>query len=179
MSQVSDHRKLRYEDYARIPDDGLRHEVIDGEHFMTPSPTSYHQLVLQRINIQLFNQIMSTGLGTVFVAPIDVELSEHDIVQPDLVVVLTGNRIITPTKIKGSPDLLIEILSPSTRDNDRNRKRQSYEAAGVPEYWIADPDEHEVAQLVLTDGKYVAREHDGKLGLSIVDNVTVDFSEVW
>lgn len=178
MSQVSDHHKLRYEDYARIPDDGLRHEVIDGKHYVTPTPTPFHQIVSQKINRQLFEAIQANGWGTVLFN-VDVELSEHDIVQPDLVVVLTGNRIITPTKIKGSPDLLIEILSPSTRENDRNRKRQSYEAAGVPEYWIVDPDEHEVEQLVLTDGKYVAREHDGKLGLSIVDNVMVDFSDVW
>lgn len=179
MSQVSDQKKLRYEDYVDFPDDGNRHEVIDGEHFMSPAPSLYHQRISGRIQFQLYQAIELQGLGEVLYAPVDVELNDNDIVQPDLVVVLAGNRIQTPIKIKGTPDLLIEILSQSTRENDLGRKRERYELAGVPEYWIVDPDEHTVEQLILTDGKFVARDHDQVVKLSIVPDVAVDFEKVW
>ncbi len=179
MSQVSDQHKLRYEHYVCYPDDGMRHEIIDGVHFMNPAPSTYHQDLSRRIQFQLYEAIEQTGQGKVYDAPVDVHLSEHDIVQPDLVVVLTGNRIITPTKIKGTPDLVIEILSPSTRENDLTLKRQRYEQAGVPEYWAVDPEEHAVVQLVLTDGKDVSREHGEIVALTILDGVSVNFAEVW
>jgi len=179
MSQVSDPKKLRYEDYVEFPDDGQRHEIIDGVHYVTPSPNTYHQVVSRRLQFLLYQAIELTGLGQVFDAPCDVELDEHDIVVPDLFVVLAENRIITPKKIKGSPDLIVEILSPSTRSRDLDEKRASYEANGVREYWIVDPDEHEMTQLVLADGKYAEREHDAVVRLSILEQVAVDFGEVW
>ena len=92
----------------------------------------------------------------VFNAPIDVQLSDHDIVQPDLVVLLKATKArVTPTKISGSPDLLVEITSASTADHDRRLKRRVYERSGVAEYWIVEPDEPSVTQLVLHDGEYV------------------------
>ncbi|MEX0867026.1 MAG: Uma2 family endonuclease, partial [Pirellulales bacterium] len=111
--------------------------------------------------------------------PIDVHLAEFDVVVPDFVVLLPANRIVTPTKIKGVPDLLIEILSPSTREYDRTLKRKRYEAAGVPEFWLVDPENHTVEQLILRDGKYTVRDHDEVVQLAILDQVTVDFSKVW
>jgi Uma2 family endonuclease len=86
---------------------------------MYPAPSTYHQTVSGRLQYQLYTQIELKKLGVVFYAPVDVQLSEFDIVQPDLVVVLEANRIITPSKIKGTPDLLIEILSPSSIENDQ------------------------------------------------------------
>lgn len=179
MSHVSDQHKLRYEHYVCYPDDGMRHEIIDGVHFMNPAPSTYHQDVSRRIQFQLYESIEQTDRGKVYNAPVDVQLSEFDIMQPDLVVVLTGNRIITPSKINGTPDLIIEILSRSTRENDLTLKRQRYEQAGVPEYWVVDPEEHSVGQLVLSDGKYVSREHNEIVRLTILDGVSVNFADVW
>ncbi len=179
MSQVSDHHKLRYEDYVLFPDDGLRHELLDGVHYMHASPIPYHQIASKRIQHQLYTAIELRELGLVFNAPIDVHLAEFDVVVPDFVVLLPANRIVTPTKIKGVPDLLIEILSPSTREFDRKLKRKRYQAAGVPEFWLVDPENHTVEQLVLTDGNYIVRDHDEVVRLAILDQVTVDFSKVW
>lgn len=179
MNPIATHHKLRYEHYVCFPNDGFRHEVVDGVHYMNPAPSTYHQAVSRRIQFQLYTAIELKKLGSVINAPVDVHLSEFDIVQPDLVVVLEANRIITPTKVKGTPDLLIEILSPSTKENDQVLKRQRYEAAGVPEYWIVDPTEHTVDQLILTDGRYASRDHGDTIQLSIIDNVAVNLIEAW
>ena len=105
MASITPITKLTYQDYVCYPDDGKRHEIIDGDHYMNPAPVPLHQSVLQRLLVQLFNGVELTGLGRVFPALIDVQLSDHDIVQPDIVVVAEARRgIITPIKIKGSPD---------------------------------------------------------------------------
>ena len=172
-------RKLRYDDYICFPDDGKRHEIIDGDHYVNPAPSTYHQAVSRRIQFQLYMQIEQAGLGSVIDAPVDVQLTETDIVQPDLVVVLAENRIITPSKVKGSPDHLIEILSPGTESNDRTLKRNLYERTGVREYWIVDPFEHDLVQLVLSEGKYVQQSHETIVSVTYLENVTVNLSEVW
>ena len=92
--------KLGYSDYVRIPDDGLRQEIIDGAHYMNPAPGTDHQTVSKRLQHQLYTQIELAGLGLLFDAPVDVQLSPHDILQPDLVVVLKNRpNIITPTRL--------------------------------------------------------------------------------
>jgi len=107
--------RLGYREYCSFPVDGLRHEIIDGSHFMTPAPSTRHQTVSKRLQYQIYTRVELAGLGVVFTAPVDVQLSDHDIVQPDLVVVLAEHsERITPTKLNGPPDLIVEILSPST-----------------------------------------------------------------
>lgn len=94
--------KLGYEHYVCFPDDGRRHEVIDGEHYVNPAPNTNHQRFSSRIHFQLFDQIDALERGEVFAAPTDLQLTNHDIVQPDLLVVMRERRfIITPTKVKG------------------------------------------------------------------------------
>lgn len=155
MSLETGKRKLTYDDFARIPADGYRHEIIDGEHCVNPAPIPAHQYVSRHLQFALFDLFERSGRGQVINAPIDVQLGEHDIVEPDLVLVRAERaHIITQTRIIGVPDLLIEILSPGTRKHDRERKRVLYERAGVPEYWIVDPDAHAIEQLVLRDGQY-------------------------
>lgn len=172
--------QLGYAEYVCFPDDGKRHEIIEGEHYMNPAPSTNHQTVSRRIQFSLYSQIELKELGQVFNAPVDLQLNEHNIVQPDIVIVLEAKRqIITPTKIKGIPDLIIEILSPTSTKNDCVLKRQVYETAGVPEYWIVDPIEHEVQQLVLASGKYVPREHGDTIILTVLKNVSVNLNEVW
>jgi Uma2 family endonuclease len=141
--------KLTYDHYVLFPNDGNRHEIIHGRHHMNPAPSPRHQFASRHIQFQLFNQIELKGLGQVINAPIDVQLSETDVVQPDLVVVLNDNRIITTTKVNGPPDLVVEILSPSNREYDQVLKKRLYEQYGVPEYWIVDPDNRTADQHVL------------------------------
>ena len=147
--------KLGYAEYVLYPDDGKRHEIIDGDHYMNPAPSTYHQTISKRLQYHLYVRIELAGLGLVFNAPVDVQLGDHDIVQPDLVVLLKHTQArVTPTKISGTPDLLVEIVSPSTADNDRHLKRRVYERSGATEYWIVDPAEPSVTQLVLREGSY-------------------------
>ena len=182
MSQAIPVRsKLRYEHYVCYPDDGHRHEIIDGDHYVNPAPNTKHQRYSGRIHFQLFDQIDELQRGAVFAAPTDLQLADHDIVQPDLIVVMNERRvIITPTKIEGIPNLIVEILSPSTRENDRVLKKGLYERAGVPEYWIVDPADQAIEQFVLRDTKYVL---EGRPMTSVtaatIENVRVDLTKVW
>ncbi len=172
--------KLTYAHYVCYPDDGRRHEIIDGDHFVNPAPSTYHQTVSKRLQFHLYSQIELRGLGILFDAPVDVQLSEHDIVQPDLVVVLNEKQtIITPSKVKGIPDLIVEIISPSSLDNDRKLKRNLYQNSGVTEYWIVDPFEHTLDQLILRDGEYRLLPAADELRPTIVDGVMIRLPEVW
>ena len=122
---------------------------------MSPAPSTKHQTVSRHLQFQLYAQIEITKRGKVFNAPTDVELTPNDIVQPDLVVVLKDRtRMITPTKINGVPDLVVEILSPSTAATDTTLKKQLYERTGVAEYWIADPDNQRLECYRIIDGVY-------------------------
>lgn len=173
-------RKLTYADYVCFPADGRRHEIIDGDHYMNPALSTYHQTVSKRLQHQLYTKIELAGLGLVFNAPVDVQLTDHDIVQPDLVVILKSKeQIITPSKIKGTPDLIVEIISPSTVGNDRSLKKALFERTGVSEYWIADPFDHEIEQWVLRDGVYQRQPTADPLCVTIVDDVSIPLSEVW
>jgi len=172
--------KLGYAEYVLFPDDGKRHEIIDGDHYTNPAPSTYHQTISKRLQHHLYTKIELDGLGLIFSAPIDVQLSDHDIVQPDLVVLLKDTKArVTPTKINGAPDLLVEILSPSTADNDRHLKRRVYERSGTAEYWIVDPAEPSVTQLVLRDGVSVETSHGDELRLAILPEVAFSLAEIW
>ena len=173
--------KLGYREYVCFPEDGRRHEIIDGEHVVHPAPDIYHQTLSRRIQFQLYTQIELHGLGQVFNAPTDLQLSDSDIVQPDLIIVLSRVRnIITPKKIKGTPDLVVEILSKSSVGNDRVLKKELYRRSAVPEYWIVDPDDHAVEQYVLRDDAYeLIGAQTAVISLQVLDGVRVDLSQVW
>lgn len=181
MSTESQPRtKLTYRHYVCYPDDGQRHEIIDGEHYVNPAPSTYHQTVSRRLHYQLYSQIELKKRGVVIYAPVDLHATEYDVVQPDLVVVLDESmQIITPSKIKGTPQLVVEIISPSSDTNDRTLKKDLYQQIGVPEYWIVDPFEHTLEQWVLEDGGYVERPHDDEVGLTTLDDVRVKLDDVW
>ncbi|HVR97645.1 MAG TPA: Uma2 family endonuclease [Thermoanaerobaculia bacterium] len=147
--------RLTYEDYVLIPEDGRRHEVLDGEHYVSAAPFVKHQSISGRLNQHLSNFLDEHDLGSVYAAPIDVLLSPHDIVQPDLVFVSNERAGILKTKnIEGAPDLLIEILSDSTRRIDEGIKLQRYEHFGVREYWLVDPRRETVRIYRLTESGF-------------------------
>jgi len=174
--------KLTYDEYVLFPDDGKRHEIIDGRHYMNAAPNPRHQAVSRHIQFQLYEQIELTKLGEVINSPIDLQLSLWDVVQPDIVVVLASNRIITTTKIKGVPDLVIEILSPSNRKHDLELKKQLYEQFSVPEYWIVDPENQTIQRYRLGEnGTFIDPEvfTDSITFDSIPGGAVVDLKRVW
>ncbi len=142
MKPVTPGLKLTYEDFALFPDDGKRHEIVDGEHHVTPSPNTKHQTIVGNLHGVMWAYLQRQPLGRVFVAPFDVVFSEFDIVEPDLLY-LSSERaaeIITPQHVRGAPELVVEVASPSTRQRDETIKRRLYERSGVSEYWVVDPD---------------------------------------
>jgi len=148
--------KFTYEDYLLFPDDGKRHELIDGEHYVTPSPKTKHQRVTVKLTFLLEQHIRGTRAGHLFVAPMDVLLSETDIVEPDLLFVSAArSEIITEANIQGAPDLVVEILSEGTRKTDEIIKRKLYERFAVAEYWIVDPVLETVKVYHLREQRYV------------------------
>jgi Uma2 family endonuclease len=132
--------KLTYEDYVLFPEDGQRHEIIDGEHYVSPAPTPKHQRILMRLSSRLHVFAEEHRLGEVLPAPTDVLLSRHDVLQPDILFISNERATILKDKnIQGAPDLVVEILSASTRKLDERLKLARYELLGVSEYWIVDP----------------------------------------
>jgi Uma2 family endonuclease len=157
-------REWTYAEFARLPDDGNRYEVIAGELYVTPAPNRLHQRVSARL-VHLFEGFCEKhGAGEVYDAPFDVIFGEGDYVEPDLVFVREErvDEVIRDHGIVGTPDLVIEILSDSTEHRDRGIKRERYAAYGVPEYWIIDTDaKHvEVYRLSRGDLRRVAVEDD-------------------
>lgn len=144
-----------YEDYAALPEDGTRYEVIDGFLYLMPDPNTPHQGASARFTYHLLGHVEFGGLGRVFAAPLDVLLPRARPVQPDIIVVLNHKlHLISERGIEGPPDLVVEIASPGTRTHDRNRKLGVYAAAGVPEYWLAETSDQTIEVLALEEGGY-------------------------
>ena len=134
-------RRLTYADFRRFPSDGQRHELIDGEHAVTPAPSFRHQELSLRLILALGNFLDANPIAVVCHAPFDCVFSLFDVVEPDLLVVTNDQReILTKRNVRGAPALVIEILSPSSSARDKRSKRALYERVGVREYWVVDPD---------------------------------------
>jgi Uma2 family endonuclease len=124
-----------------LPDDGNRHEVLDGELFVSPSPSWSHQSVVGRLFIGLDKYVRQHALGWVVIAPADIEFSPSRLLQPDIFVVPnTGSRRPADWSEAKALLLAVEVLSPGSAHADRLRKRRIYQTERVPEYWIVDPD---------------------------------------
>ena len=146
--------KLTYEDFVLFPDDGKRHELIDGEHFVTPSPNRRHQACLRNLARGLDAFVHERRLGQVFFAPFDVVFTRHDVVEPDLLFIGTArSNVLTEANVQGAPDLVVEVLSPSSRRQDEVLKRDLYERGGVAEYWLVDPDAETVKVFRLEESE--------------------------
>ena len=144
-----------YDDYAALPPDLQRWELIEGELFMSPAPTSFHQKLITRLVWMLAEQLETSGSASVFPAPFDVILSRNTTVQPDVVVIRKERiQLVTPRGLEAPPDLAIEVVSASSKVQDRAVKRSLYAKFGVPEYWLVDPDAQNVEILVLGQGAY-------------------------
>jgi Uma2 family endonuclease len=134
--------KLTYDDFVLFPDDGMRHELIDGEHYVTPSPNRKHQKVSGNLHLLIAGWLEEHPIGQIYYAPFDVVFSRFDVVEPDLLYMSNERaaEVLTHANVQGAPEIVIEIGSPGTRNRDQTIKRHLYERTGVSEYWIVDPE---------------------------------------
>jgi Uma2 family endonuclease len=141
MPSVKVQPRVSYADLQRLPEDGPRYELYDGEVFVIPSPIPWHQIVVNNLK-RLVEDYSSRNGGISLISPIDIVFSEHNVVQPDIVYFLASRRHLIDlfAPIRNAPDLAVEVLSPETRGNDLGRKKWMFTRFQVPEYWIVDPD---------------------------------------
>ena len=174
-----------YQDYLLFPEDGNRHEIIGGEHYVSPAPKWRHQIVLGNLYRLVSPFIYENRLGYFLPAPLDVVLSDEDVVQPDLLFISNErSSIAQEAGAFGAPDLVVEILSDSTRRRDETIKLSLYEAMGVIEYWIADPDARTIrvyrsrnGRLVLAAELSVATED--RLETPLLPGLTLRLSQIF
>lgn len=173
-------RKFTYADYLTWPDEE-RWELIDGEAYdMTPAPTTSHQRIAQKFFVR-FDSFFSGKGCTPFIAPTDVVFDEMNVVQPDLLVVCDQAKI-TEANIQGAPDLIVEVLSPSTSLKDRREKKALYERFGVREYLLVHSRDEIVDRYRLVSGRYLSEDvfnWDETLTLDIFPELTLSLWEIF
>jgi Uma2 family endonuclease len=154
MSSVAVEQPFTYRDLARMPWDGIRHEIIDGEHVVLPSPALAHQRVLWDLAGEIRDYLRAHPVGEALTSPFDVRFSNTTVFVPDLVFFVAGRvaDAVTEKCAVATPDLVVEVLSPNCRRYDKGRKRAVYEREGTPEYWIVDPVAQSVTVLRRTAG---------------------------
>lgn len=144
-----------YEDYRRLPEDGYRWELLEGHLVKEPAPRPLHQIVVVNLIHHLGTYVRQNGLGLVLDSPIDVVLSEENVVEPDVVFIPRDRwSIIIEENVRGAPALVVEVLSPHSHTRDRERKLRIYERFGVQEYWIADPEQRRLERFALGEWGY-------------------------
>ena len=149
-------KKLTYADYYAMTPEGAGYQLLDGELIEMASPTRYHQDVTANTAFPLRLFARDSGLGVVYLAPMDVVLTDNDTFQPDILFVSNErSNILTDANIQGGPDLVVEILSPSTAQYDLGYKMELYAQHDVKEYWIGDCEAATIRVLLLTDGAFV------------------------
>ena len=170
-----------WQDLRALPPGNLRYEILDGELVVSPAPNTRHQELVLRLTDQLLARVHKPGLGRLILSPFDVKLSDTDVYEPDLLVVLPEHwHRITETHLDGPPDLAIEVVSPGSARRDRRGKLRRYELHGIREYWIVDPQGNVVDQHVLTAGAYrhVGRFADA-IRMHVLPGVQLDLTAIW
>ena len=177
-------KKLTYADYASW-DDGNRYELIDGVVHMMSAPTADHQRILAELSRQLGNYLFGKPCE-VFFAPFDVCLNgkgddDDTVVQPDVLVICDAEKLANGKYCNGAPDLVIEILSPSTSNLDKVKKFNKYQQAGVREYWIVDPVDRNIIVNVLNESKYItyAYDEESTISVHVLDDCDIVLSDVF
>ena len=183
MSSLPSEERYTYADYYSW-DDGKRWELYEGVPVaMSPSPTRFHQ----RLNVNLVTQINNYLRGKpceVFTAPFDVRLNPNDedntVVQPDIFVVCDKSKLDEKC-CKGAPDLIVEILSPSSKKHDLFDKMRLYRQAGVREYWIVDPELSLVNVHILQNGEYIVRTYgeSDEVAVTVIEGLVIRLADVF
>ena len=178
VSPASELGPYRRADYARLPDEP-RCELLYGRFYLSPSPTSLHQIVVFLLWRRL-EEIASQSGGSALGAPLATALADHTVVQPDILYVTAERSAIVRERIEGAPDLVVEVLSPKTARRDRGEKLRAYAELGVREYWIADPAVRHVELLVNRDGQFqVALPLDGVYRSAVLPEIALDLVDLW
>jgi Uma2 family endonuclease len=168
----------RRKDYEALPDQP-RCELIYGRFYVSPSPLLLHQIVVGLLYERLL-RIARTSRGRAFVAPLDVHLASHSVVQPDVVYVSPSRKGILQSRIEGAPDLLIEVLSPGTARNDRGEKLRLYAESDVREYWIVDPMERQIEFLRNDGGRFVVALSQGaEYRSAVLPEIRLNLLDFW
>jgi Uma2 family endonuclease len=172
-----------YQDYLDLPEDGNRFEVINGELIMVAAPNISHQFVSGNIYLALYNFVQKKQLGRILYAPADVVLSKSNVVQPDILFISKENSsIITEKNIAGAPDLIIEIISPSSAYYDLLEKKELYATHGVKEYWIVEPKKQWIEVYINQNGKFELDQRVEQTGIVrsiIVKNWTLNLDKAF
>lgn len=180
-------RRLTYQDLLAMPEDGKRHELVNGVHYVSRAPRLRHQVVLANLYRVLDRFVRETRVGNLYFAPVDVVLSQIDVLEPDLLFVARERTaILTEACVQGAPDLAVEVLSPGTRRRDATVKLRAYRKFGVAEYWMIDPDRETVAahrgpwlSLALDLSRHPPSGGDGALTCPLFPGLTVTLDEIF
>jgi Uma2 family endonuclease len=178
--------KLTYDDYLLFPEDGKRHELIDGEHYVTPSPNRKHQAIAWNLTVMIGSWLKRNPIGRAFAAPFDVVFSRFDVVEPDLLYIAGARQddVLTAAHVRGAPDLVVEIGSPGTRKRDETIKRRLYERFAVAEYWVIDP-ELDTIKVYRRSGETYARaaelmlEQNDRLSTPLLPGLHMPLAEIF
>jgi Uma2 family endonuclease len=168
-------RRITYEEYLALPDDGRRYELIDGELYVFAGPTIVHQLLSGELVAVFRGAVTLKGLGWVLTAPVELKFPGDNAVQPDIVVVLRDRaHVLRETRLEGAPTLVLKILSPSTKTYDLGPKAEFYACHGISEYWTVDPVAERIVVHELRDGRYVPFSHGDVVRSRVVPDLAVD-----
>lgn len=185
LEPIPEAAKITYEEYKLVEDlADKRYEVIGGRLIMTPAPIPYHQRISRKLERILEDFVIDNDLGEVFDAPCDVVLSRIDVIQPDIFFISKEKSyLITDTHINGAPDLIIEILSPTSTSKDKTIKKRLYLIHKVKEYWIVDPMEKEIeifslaGDLYKLSGSY--KKEDDIVKSELLKGLKFILKEIW
>ena len=176
-------RRWTYDHLLKMPETMDRYEIIEGVLYMSPSAhVLRHQRAVGSLFLAFGNWVKGRDLGEVFVAPADVVVSPTRVVQPDLFFITKDRLHIVDAYVDGAPDLVVEVISPSSIDYDRTTKFSLYEDIGVREYWLVDPDDQSVEVFVLRDGRYEQRGRftSGEQARSaLLDGLSVEVASIF
>lgn len=182
MTAITARKRMTYADYVKI-DDNNRYEILHGELCMVPAPSTDHQSVSRNLEFLIWNFVKKKGIGKIFDAPIDVVFDDDEVFQPDIVFIKSENQgIIHKTAIHGIPDLIVEIVSPSSAFYDTVEKKEIYRKCGVKEYWLIFPEERVIEILTLERGEYLEFCKSKKAGIvksKMLEGLEINSQEVF
>ena len=181
MEIVKERKHWTYGDYLLL-DDNVRCEITQGDLVMTPSPNLIHQRISRELEFALWQYIKNRELGEIYYAPVDVVFDNENILQPDIVVVLKDNEEILKEKaIVGTPDVIMEIISPTSITRDRNEKHKLYEKFRVPEYWLVDPRNKSIEVYTLENDEFQLfsfAAETGPIKSKVINGFEIDVAEI-
>lgn len=174
--------KFTYHEYQFLPED-KRYEIMEGELYVVPAPNEAHQRISRNLEYALMQYLETHPVGELYHAPFDIILSNENVVQPDIIIILNQRKGIINTKnVKGAPDIVIEILSPSTPERDKDIKFRLYAKYGVREYWIVDPSAQSIEIFKASpDGFDLVRAFTPGVSLTstILPELAIDLTKVF